>query len=675
MASTALNNAPQKDDACHFLVEWILLGILAGTPFVYLSVAADPSGLPRMFFLQMGAGLMFGVLLIKGIPLSAFLRSWPQGLFFLYLIFAGLSIFWANDQHSALSAFLELLTCGLLFLSVSTCGVSLPRVMRAATIAGGLVSILGLLQIYGVETPFYSHHTGSAATFINKNVAAQYLAGLTPLSILLIFTETRRPLAWLQTGLASLMTAYLLGTESRAAVLSVLAAIYVLCLAALAFKPLRSLLHLHRRKDLGISLFLYLLLVILLNPHHLGVFQKLAGSIPIPMILSGFAALMIGGFAIYGVTRMDRKFLPHLAASTLLIIGGLFLTAPWWLVKIGTTEGTSEYLQEMNPDKHVNTALVRVALYKNGLQMVVDQPFKGVGLGNFRSAYPLYHNRIMPTPTYAMHVIPERMHNDFFQNLAELGLIGGALFFLFFFSLIRECLKLLSNKETALLGLGPFMVILAIAVFGLFSFPLLMPSSRMLFWVMAGMLISSKVEGRSRPLWRHLAFGGNLLLNITLVIFYAKWLFSSILIMEGRRCMEARKPALAYAYTAHAHKVQPLDRLSLDQMLTIAGQWLSDREAASLVAEKFLERESNSPNGYYRYAFILKTQKRYVDALNAIDRAIELAEYDPAGHYMQGMIYWDMARVVSARKCFEKALELDPNYEPAKKSLNALTSK
>ena len=111
--------------------------------------------------------------------------------------------------------------------------------------------------------------------------------------------------------------------------------------------------------------------------------------------------------------------------------------------------------------------------------MIADKPLLGHGAGGFQREYMLYqadYFRTHPASSYAMRAdIVKHPFNEFVLLLVEHGLVGGLLFGLFVYLLIRKYRKN-KNQET----FYTMLCLTGIAVFACFSYPLGYPFVRLM---------------------------------------------------------------------------------------------------------------------------------------------------------------------------------------------------
>ena len=136
---------------------------------------------------------------------------------------------------------------------------------------------------------------------------------------------------------------------------------------------------------------------------------------------------------------------------------------------------------------------VRMAYDLNGLAMIKDRPFHGVGLGAFKAAYPAYYQAVCLTPPggFSMDARPSRMHNDLEQVFVELGIFGGLAYLGVFLTLLLMTWQIGASAkihEPRLLSLCLMTGIVGLGINALMDFPLQLPLAPILLWSFAGMI-------------------------------------------------------------------------------------------------------------------------------------------------------------------------------------------
>jgi len=156
----------------------------------------------------------------------------------------------------------------------------------------------------------------------------------------------------------------------------------------------------------------------------------------------------------------------------------------------------------------------RLAHLVNGLRMVPDHWFNGVGIGSFRVVYPLYHDAVIETPrtSYALRRLFNNVHNDFLQAFIELGVFGGFAFIFVFCGSIITGLRVLwrdASEELRIIALACVAGLGGLQVNALFSFPF-QTSTAGIAWAFAGMIVGRAAlarDGGGHRVGRAIPFG------------------------------------------------------------------------------------------------------------------------------------------------------------------------
>ena len=140
----------------------------------------------------------------------------------------------------------------------------------------------------------------------------------------------------------------------------------------------------------------------------------------------------------YFLNRKNKVFLKFSIKSILIFC--LFLSAEAFINsssnsidRIGSI--TSSSLEDQSINQRLN-------YYKSALVQFKEKPF-GEGLGNWKIKSIKLNKDIIND-----YIVPYHMHNDFLQNLAELGLIGFILYGLIFLTLLLKLLKSIFWDQT-----------------------------------------------------------------------------------------------------------------------------------------------------------------------------------------------------------------------------------
>lgn len=619
MLAGAMEESKSHDLPYHCF-QVVYLAIATLLPFVWFRHQLDPAGLPRVWVIQLS--------LLPAMVHYCYRQGWralpPKVLRYLgyFTALAGLSFIWSRDYRSALYQFAWLLTFVQLYLLgayLGRCQIFRRFWLWAAILGGALIAMLGCIQTYQAEVPPFVQIYPPSATFLNKNIAAQYLMAILPLSIFLMISEKSVKLGWLWSVLSGLILFYHVMASSRtawvASLITMLAvSIYAMCCTAFR----QALRELPRRIVLArILLCLMVMGLIIPGREHRGIGSRL---------------------------DMEQEL--------------------YSLARFGDLgEG------------QINTAKVRIAMYVNALIMILEHPVAGVGLDNFQTHYPRYHNRLMETPTYRITTLPAKLHNDLLQIVVELGLVGAAFFGLFLcyhFKAAHEAVERAQTAQEVLIRVGILTGFFGLVVLSLGTFPMRMPVSAFWFWMGGGILVS-QTETTRTPELRDLKWGiATLIPNLVLLYVYLRAVLSGGLLYAGSVYYARQQPVLAFAYTYHAHQTFPAGWQAQDQLLTLATNDQQNRTRALQIAQDFLIRSPYHPNGHYRLALILKATGQAKAALNALAQAVKYGEPDAETAYLEGMLRLGLGQEQAAREAFQQALHYQPDHQPSQEALAAL---
>lgn len=134
---------------------------------------------------------------------------------------------------------------------------------------------------------------------------------------------------------------------------------------------------------------------------------------------------------------------------------------------------TIRQMRSANPEADFTEG--RKPIWRDTLAMIRANPLLGVGLGAYKTAYPIYSNG--STPVYG------QSHNDYLQVLADCGVVGGFIAAWFLVSVIHTIAQSVRAHDRLLLGLaiGSAAAIMGILIHSLVDFNLQLPPNALLF--------------------------------------------------------------------------------------------------------------------------------------------------------------------------------------------------
>jgi len=175
---------------------------------------------------------------------------------------------------------------------------------------------------------------------------------------------------------------------------------------------------------------------------------------------------------------------------------------------------------------------LRTEAWKRSVKLIGEEPLLGVGTGNWKVAVLKYENL-----TSADYIYMYKNHNDFLENAAETGIIGGALFLsiflLIFYNFIKTAWRRNAGEESYKYLFLPAFGLLCYFFDAFFNFPSDRPEILSLFALYVGTGIgyspglwpNDRYVGIKHELWK------NKLLNIMVVTIFSAGMVVSVFVL------------------------------------------------------------------------------------------------------------------------------------------------
>ena len=193
--------------------------------------------------------------------------------------------------------------------------------------------------------------------------------------------------------------------------------------------------------------------------------------------------LLITAISIINFKKHTKKVLVVFFA---LIVSNLFINS---ISDISLNSiGRLNTLTEGVEDQSINQ---RFRYYKYSLNRIFENPFVGIGIGNWR-----YESIYWDRNNLNSYVVPYHNHNDFLQIASEVGLFGLVFYLLIYFFPIRKAyykLKDFNNYKNSMI----FYCLLSMLVFffdSMINFPLSRPNIMVSVIITLGYLSIDKVK-------------------------------------------------------------------------------------------------------------------------------------------------------------------------------------
>lgn len=133
---------------------------------------------------------------------------------------------------------------------------------------------------------------------------------------------------------------------------------------------------------------------------------------------------------------------------------------------------------------------MRLALWESSVAMIMDHPLLGIGWGSFLKVYPEYDFYINNAATEMFHA-----HNLYLHYAAEIGVIGAAAYFWYFFGTMFTAFRSSGTEESFLVRrfeLGCGLALVTVALGGISDNVLFNIPSSMLLWMGCALAMAAR---------------------------------------------------------------------------------------------------------------------------------------------------------------------------------------
>jgi len=622
-------------------------------PFVFLEGFYNYVDLPRAVLIQ---GAVVFILLVWLVGAAArnelrILRT-PLDLPLLgFVSWAGLSLLWAHNFYEGFEIWTNWGACLILFFLTVNLFKSerdIRRLLAVLLLAGTFVALLGVCQ-YLLEVNWVPQMRPPAATFANRNMAAQFMVVTIPLAVGFFLLSRRRHHVLLTAAALVFLGLFLFYTSTRTAWLAVTVE--------------------------------FLFFAILLGRDHfrwrlappMGANKKKVVAVCAIMVFI-FINLTPSGFRWQVGTAVRRilEVLPGAQPQPLPVseeevpVGG---------------EDPSQPRPVQDAAPAGDSLSVRLRLWQNTLYMGKENPLKGVGVGNFPVLYPRYKRSAVVDRVFNEAGEWRKAHNDYAQTFAELGM--GGLFFLgwLLFALIKTSISVLdegTKGELRYLLMGVTVALGGFSIIAFFSFPFQLATPTFIFALYLGVLggCSSRNTQPESPV--HQGKVSIVLPSWTVAVgvAIAFLLFLILLPFQYNRLMADRYYrkvdtlasqqdwAAAILQAREGYQHYP-DRKEFLFQMGRAHLQAGNVDRAIETTEEFLKAYPYYINAHHNLGVAYVSKGNMDRALQNFDRVFEIiAEYG-VSHYMVAQIYESRNQLNKALDHYRLAVEDDgtnPKY-------------
>ncbi len=425
-------------------------------PFAFLEGLYNYVDLPRAVLIQSAVVSILLIWLLGAVAQNKLriLRTPFDHPLLGFVSWAGLSLLWANNFYEGFEIWTQWSACLIVFfltVNLIQSERDIRRLLEVLLLAGTFVAFLGICQyFFGVN--WVPQTVPPAATFANRNLAAQFMVMTIPLAFgLFLLSRKWSHVLWTVLALGAVIL-FLFYSSTRAAWLAVTVEFFLLVLL------------------LGRNHFKWKL------APQMGTGKKQALVVCAVVVFLLFN-LTPSGFQWQVGTAFQRirEVLPQESQRH---------SSP----ENAAQAGAQTAQLAASPRDSLS---VRIRLWRNTLQMGTEHLLSGVGVGNFPVFYPRYVRSAVVDPVFSGRSKWVRAHNDYVQTFAELGLVG--LFFLgwLLFAVMKTSIAVMgkeTRKELRYLVMGVILGLAGLCVIAFFSFPFRLATPTFVFALYLGVL-------------------------------------------------------------------------------------------------------------------------------------------------------------------------------------------
>ncbi|MFO7870087.1 MAG: O-antigen ligase family protein [Kiritimatiellia bacterium] len=212
------------------------------------------------------------------------------------------------------------------------------------------------------------------------------------------------------------------------------------------------------------------------------------------MSLAVFASLSRGAWIAYAAAVIATLTLSARGSRLLRTAGAALLAAFTLLgVLIAGPREIEERAASLHEPVRTPSARMRIATWRNSLEIVPDFPIAGVGAGAFRAVFPQYRT----AATRQSYTFAE---NDYIQTMVEGGALGTFLSIAVLWFFLRGWRRRVRSGDLdADISLSVAGALIAACVHSMFDFPARVPLYAVVLASMAGLVIEDGAPGSTEP--------------------------------------------------------------------------------------------------------------------------------------------------------------------------------
>ena len=353
----------------------------------------------------------------------------PVVALFLWM---AVSVLWVPSLYEGLLKVIDWGSAVLVFLLIVMLirdAKSFKILLLCTFLSGFIISLLGFAQ-YLFSVDWVHQHQAPAATFGNKNMAAQYMVATIPFGLCLLLNEREKWMCWLLSIGSACMLTFLYYTHTRGSWFSFM----------------------------GEGLFIILALILFSFLHKQKIWTDWNKVLSVIGMLVLFAVMINftpNTFVSEATMGIDRNINPSGRA-----VQTQSISESANLIKEGFYSSQSQ----------------RFTMWENTMEMIKDHLVLGTGIGGWMVYYPKYQAAVREDLMLVEGFFHINAHNDYLELVSELGMVGLAIILWIAAMLLISIWRILmaphldANIRVAVLA--PIVAFSGIAATAIVSFPL-----------------------------------------------------------------------------------------------------------------------------------------------------------------------------------------------------------
>lgn len=330
-----------------------------------------------------------------------------------------------------------------------------------------------------------------------------------------------------------------------------------------------------------------------------------------------------------------KRFHQFRLRVVIIVLALIAAPAPLHLFSLFSADPNIPVMRRVNDDAGIGSsngfrklmAAISLEMFKQASITGIGADNFGMQLNNYRIAYGS-KNPTDPNLVNAENEIPERSHNEYLQILAELGIVGAALFAWLLGGIAILIFRALRNRSslTAFAGITGIAVFLASSLVTSYSFRLIQ-NGFIFFFVLA---VAAKLLYRGQV-------GETVTIKKEKLVPVCALGIAACALLLGYGSLRVA----SVIYAARAEAIQDLD-------------------AAIPAYQKAIGLDSENPDVEFSYGFRLMDAKRYEQASVHLERSIAIGRGPSVSYSFLATAYLAGGDPQAAQRSFSNAVKLYP---------------